>query len=215
MAGHVHQPSEPFNNLEELAQHYHSNRIVVGMPGADLAVELLEMRFSGYSIQEAAATFAKISNREGLSGLGPSRLLYSKEFEPRTRDMFFQSLGNILIASIAIVILSPVMLLIAILVWLTLHGSVLERRVRVGKGGTLFTLYRFRMTKAAPGSMPSDTFIGRLLSRTGLYALPQFFNVLAAARCRSPDPGRKERSSSVKLPAIFLFIRTGSRFGLE
>jgi lipopolysaccharide/colanic/teichoic acid biosynthesis glycosyltransferase len=193
VAGHVRQLSAPLTNLEELASHVHSNRIVVGMPGAHLAEELLELRFSGYSIQEAAATFAKISNREGLSGLGPTRLLYAKEFEPSARDMFFQAIGNILISAIAIIVLFPLMLLIAMLVWLYLHRSVLERQIRIGKGGALFTLYRFRVAKAATGSMPGDTFIGRFLSRTGLYALPQFFNVLRGdVSIVGPRPQRAE-----------------------
>jgi len=65
VAGHIRQPSAPAGNLEGLIRHFQSNRIVVGMPGAHLAGELLELRFLGYSIQEAAATFAKISNRRG------------------------------------------------------------------------------------------------------------------------------------------------------
>ncbi len=182
VAGHIREPEvgvpAPLRNLENVLRDFQSNRIVVGMPGAQLAGELLELRFLGYSIQEAAGTYAKISNREALSGMNPARLLFSKEFEPTARDLFFQALGNTLIAVFCIIVLSPLMLLIAVLVRLFLGGPVLERRVLSGRGGQPFTRYSFRLAKPAAGAAPGDTFLGRVLARTGLYALPQLFNVL-------------------------------------
>ena len=205
VAGHIHEPNPTpdgftvpgvaasLSNLEDLIRHFQSNRIVVGMPGAQLAGELLQLRFLGYSIQEAAGTYAKISTREGLSGLGPERLLYSKEFEPRARDLFFQAIGNTLIAAVAIIILSPLMLLIALLVWMCLHGPVLEHRIRIGKCGVPFRLYCFRIAKVATESAPGETLIGRFLSRTGLYALPQFCNVVRGEMSIvGPKPHRPE-----------------------
>ena len=179
VVGHIRElEAAPAGQLEELIRKFDSNRLVVGMPDAQLAGELLDLRFLGYSVQEAAVTYARITNREGLSGLSPARLLYSKEFEPGARDLFFQAISSTVIAAVGLIVLSPLILLIAILVWIRLHGPVLDRRLRVGKGGAPFTLYSFRVAKASPDAVPGETFVGRLLARTGLYALPQFFNVL-------------------------------------
>jgi len=159
--------------LEDSIQALHPHRVVVGFEdglSSHLAQELLELRFSGHAVEDAAGTYEKICNREGLSGLNAARLLYSKEFEPGARALFFQAIANCLIAAALLIVLSPLLLLIAALVRLSSRGGVIERQLRVGRNGP-FTLYRFQV--AAGG-----TRVGRILSRTGLYALPQFLHVL-------------------------------------
>jgi lipopolysaccharide/colanic/teichoic acid biosynthesis glycosyltransferase len=190
VVGHIREPDLAQGNLEETIQHFRSKRIVVAMPGAQLAGELLELRFLGYSIEEAAGTYAKISSREALSGLGPSRLMYSREFEPSARDLFFQAIANTLVAAICLIVFSPLILLIAILAFVFLPGPVLERHIRSGRGGVPFTLYCFQTPAGSPSGEP---FLRRILSRTGLYALPQFFNVLRGdLSIVGPRPQRPE-----------------------
>ena len=82
----------------------------------------------------------------------------------------------------------PVMAVIVCLIWLTSPGPVLFRQRRVGRGGRLFTIYKFRtMHKTANpyASSPDSDFkdtrvtsVGKLLRKTGLDELPQFVNVL-------------------------------------
>ena len=171
-------------SLEEQIREFHSSRIVVGAPDALLAGELLGLRFLGYSIQEASETYTKITNREGLSGLSPARLLYSKEFEPSARNLLFQSIRNTLLAFFCIVVLLPVMLLIAILVRLCLGAPVLERHVRSGRRGSRFTLYRFRVAKAPASSKP-DNFLGPDTCPHRVVCQFPSFSMSSAVRCRS------------------------------
>ena len=159
-------------SLADSIQALHPSRVVVGFGSglsSRLAHELLELRFSGHAIEDAAGTYEKICNREGLSGLNATRLLYSKEFEPGTRDLFFQAIVNCLLAAAVLTLLSPLLVLIAALLRLSREG-VIERQWRQGCNGP-FTLYRFRVAGGR-------TRLGRILSRTGLYALPQFIHVL-------------------------------------
>jgi len=178
----------PAGSMEAAIQALHPNRVVAGFEGglsSRLARELLELRFSGHTIEDAAGTYAKICNREGLSGLNAARLLYSKEFEPGTRALFFQTIGNCLIAAAVLTLLSPLLVLIAALVRLSSHEGVIERQLREGRNGP-FTLYSFRI--GAGG-----TRIGRILSRTGLYALPQLIHVLRGQMSIvGPRPERPE-----------------------
>jgi len=175
-------------SLERSIQALHPSRVVVGCEGGlspRLAHELLELRFAGHAIEDAAGTYERICSREGLSGLNATRLLYSKEFEPGTRALFFQAIGNSLVAAALLILMSPLLVLIAALVWVSSREGVIERQVREGCNGP-FTLYRFRVSAGG-------TRVGRILSRTGLYALPQFIHVLRGQMSIvGPRPERPE-----------------------
>jgi undecaprenyl phosphate N,N'-diacetylbacillosamine 1-phosphate transferase len=95
------------------------------------------------------------------------------------------------VSLVALVLLSPVLALIAIAIRLDSHGAVVFTHERLGRGGKPFTLYKFRtMVEDAPDlrngdgstfNSPDDarvTRVGRILRRTSLDELPQFFNVL-------------------------------------
>ncbi|MGO9228513.1 MAG: sugar transferase [Bryobacteraceae bacterium] len=174
-------------SLEDRIQAFRPNRLVVGFesgPSHRLAHELLELRFSGRAIEDVAETYARVCNREGLSGMNAARLLDSQEFEPGTRALFFHSIGDRLFAAMVLILLSPLLPLIAVLVRMSSGGEALERQLREGRDGP-FTLYRFRVV--------GGTRAGRILARTGLYAVPQFFHVLRGRMSIvGPRPERPE-----------------------
>lgn len=96
-------------------------------------------------------------------------------------------LMDLLMAGIAVVLLSPVLLLTAIAIAAEDGWPVLFRQVRVGRGGREFGMYKFRsMVKnaAAIGPYftaaddPRITRVGRFIRRTSIDELPQLFNVL-------------------------------------
>lgn len=92
---------------------------------------------------------------------------------------------DFLCAFIALIVLSPVMLVTAILVRMKLGSPVIFKQKRPGKDEDIFTLYKFRtMTdkKDAEGnSLPDDarlTTFGKKLRSTSLDELPELFNIL-------------------------------------
>ncbi|MDQ2931945.1 MAG: sugar transferase, partial [Gemmatimonadota bacterium] len=134
---------------------------------------------------------------------------------------------NVVLASVSLVVLSPVIVLVAIAVKLTSKGPVVYSQTRVGldrrrhvidalysnrkqdQGGMVFTIYKFRTMRAdaerhsgavwATRNDPRVTKLGRILRRSRLDELPQLWNVIKGdMNIVGPRPER---------PSIFAELR--------
>ena len=102
---------------------------------------------------------------------------------------FFKRFLDIVLSGMAIVVLSPLLLLLAVLVRLDSKGPVFFKQKRVGKGKTYFQILKFRSMYAdTPHDMPTHmlgnaqshiTRVGKVLRVTSLDELPQLFNIFA------------------------------------
>jgi lipopolysaccharide/colanic/teichoic acid biosynthesis glycosyltransferase len=148
-------------------------------------------------------------------------------FTPRSRSELVNRVVNVAIAAIALVLLSPVLLLVALAVRLTSPGPVLYTQTRVGidrrgrrtiamydrragdSGGKVFTIYKFRSMRAdaesgsgAVWAAQNDarvTPIGKALRASRLDELPQLWNVIKGdMNIVGPRPER---------PSIFARLR--------
>jgi sugar transferase EpsL len=88
------------------------------------------------------------------------------------------------LAATALVLLSPVLALVALVVRIAMGAPVLFRQQRPGRHGVPFTILKFRTMRQDGGadgpsadSARLDT-VGRFLRRSSLDELPQLFNVL-------------------------------------
>lgn len=128
---------------------------------------------------------------------------------PRTGRLVKRAL-DIFVSALALLITSPIMLLITIVVRLESPGPAIFRQIRVGPRGRPFTIYKFRSMRQgaeeeqaqlrdrneASGPLfkikddPRLTRLGRFLRRASLDELPQFFNVLRGEMSLvGPRPG--------------------------
>ncbi len=95
---------------------------------------------------------------------------------------------DFLLSLIALVVLSPLLLVLAVIIRTTSPGPVFFRQKRVGQGKTHFMIYKFRtMRTDAPKDQPTHllkdpnayiTPVGRFLRRSSLDELPQMINIL-------------------------------------
>nr|WP_303776158.1 sugar transferase [Bacteroides intestinalis] len=100
--------------------------------------------------------------------------------------MFFKSFFDRGAAFFGLVVLSPILLIVAILIRVNMSGGpVIFKQRRVGQYGRLFTMYKFRsMTVSHSGSSISVkgerriTPLGAVLRRYKLDELPELWNVL-------------------------------------
>lgn len=98
---------------------------------------------------------------------------------------FFKRLIDFILSLIALIILSPILLIVALLVRTKLGSPVIFKQERPGLNEKIFTLYKFRtMTddKDEHGNLLPDeirlTKFGKLLRSTSLDELPELFNIL-------------------------------------
>ena len=98
---------------------------------------------------------------------------------------YFKRVMDFVLSLMAIIVLSPVLLVVAVLVRIKLGSPVLFKQERPGKDEKIFKLYKFRtMTseKDENGKLLPDevrlTKFGKMLRSTSLDELPELFNIL-------------------------------------
>jgi len=115
----------------------------------------------------------------------PGRILVDAVF-------VMKRLFDVLASSMALLSLSPILLVIALAIKLESRGPVFFRQTRVGENRRPFTMYKFRKFPTSydghgPGVTLTDDYrltrIGRILERLKLDELPQFLNVLKGDMC--------------------------------
>lgn len=102
---------------------------------------------------------------------------------------FFKRAFDIIFSALLIIILSPLMLAIAVAVRIETPGAAIFKQQRLGKGGKVFTILKFRsmcLNAEATGTGvysgegdPRVTKTGRFIRATSLDELPQLFNIFA------------------------------------
>ncbi len=120
---------------------------------------------------------------------------------------------DLTLSFLAVILLSPLLILIALLIKITSTGPVLYKQVRVGLDGKEFIIFKFRSmrkdaeSRGEPVWATQDddrvTRVGSILRRTNLDELPQLFNVLTntmslvGPRPERPHFVKKFRQSTV------------------
>ena len=101
---------------------------------------------------------------------------------------YIKRIFDLLLALIAIILLSPVLLIVSILIKCDSKGPVIFKQQRLGVGGVPFEMYKFRsmvVDAESQGSRqysykndPRVTKVGKIIRATSIDELPQLINIL-------------------------------------
>ena len=143
-----------------------------------------ETTFRSMSLEAAAPVAAA----HGAPSVTAARPVRQSVLTPEVQDPWLVGVVQATIALTALLLLSPIMLLVAILVRATSPGPILYRGARLGQGMRPFSIFKFRTLRVGSEGeigarllQPRDSFytpIGRFLKRTKLDEIPQLWNVV-------------------------------------
>jgi len=193
-------------SIADIARKLRASEVVVAIDdrrnGSFPTKELMDCRMRGVQVIDANSFIERETGKVDLDNLYPSWLIFSPGFKAgHVRDAV-KRLVDIVLSLVLLVFFAPVLALTAIAIKLDSRGPVFYRQVRVGKGGKLFKLMKFRSmrTDAEAGgavwARQNDdrvTRVGRFIRKTRIDETPQALNVLAGDMSFvGPRPERPE-----------------------
>jgi sugar transferase (PEP-CTERM system associated) len=215
-------------HLMDVVHRQKVHRVIVAMPdrrGTIPMQELLELRMQGIKIEEATSWLEKMSGKIEVENLYPSWLIFGDGFR---RSAIFIAMRRILstfISLIGLMLTLPLLPLIMLAVRLDSEGPVFYTQTRVGKGGKLFKVVKFRTMRqdaeAANGAQwagdndPRVTRVGKILRTTRLDEIPQMWCVLKGDMAFvGPRPERPEFIALLSKEIPFYGVRHMVRPGV-
>src|SRR5579864_5874795 len=176
-------------DVEQIVRTEHVNRVVLSFAerrGNMPLQKLLRVKFAGVQVEDAHALYEKLTGRIMLEMLSPSWLILSDGFHRGTIHLIIKRVSDVLLSLIALILFSPVLLLVSVAIYLESGGPILFRQERIGLKDRPFEILKFRSMRPDPAkgqvwASETDrriTRVGRLIRKYRFDELPQFFNVL-------------------------------------
>lgn len=203
------------------------HRIIVAMESrrGELPVqELLTLRFQGIAVEEDGALRERLYGKIQLDGLRPSNFLYSEGFRIRASQQFTRQVVSICASAFGLLCFLPFFPFVALAVKVSSKGPLFFRQKRVGMGGRIFEVIKFRTmftdaeasgAKWATKNDPRVTKVGMFLRKTRIDEVPQLWNVLRGDMgFVGPRPERPEFVNWLTEELPFYYLRTLIRPGL-
>jgi exopolysaccharide biosynthesis polyprenyl glycosylphosphotransferase len=209
----------PISELDSILRAHFIDEILITLPGArDLIRDVvIHARQAGIHVRVVPELYDGLALGAPMESMGdfPTMTLHYRTI-PALQLMIKRSV-DATISAVAMFMLSPLFLLIAILVKLDSKGPVFYNSVRVGKKGKTFVCHKFRTMVADAerrkesllhlnerreilfkiSNDPRVTGLGRFLRKWSLDELPQLWNVLKGDMSlvgpRPPVPGEFEQ----------------------
>jgi sugar transferase (PEP-CTERM system associated) len=149
---------------------------------------MLQCAQRGIAVTDLSTFFEREAGMVRHGHLDPSWLVFSGGFDHSLPRRVSKRAFDLLAASALLLVAWPVMLAVALAIWLESGSPVLYWQTRVGENGRPFNLVKFRSMRLdaekdgqarwASKDDNRSTRLGRFLRKARLDELPQLFNVL-------------------------------------
>ncbi len=189
--------------------------------------ELMSCKLAGINVLRLDTFYEREMGRVMLEGLLPSWFVFTNQFQRSVTHRFSRRALDLLAAALILSLAWPIMLLVALAIWLESggRGGVLYRQKRVGEGDGVFTLNKFRSMRtdaesdgvARWASSDDDrvTRVGRIIRKLRLDELPQLYNVFRGDMSMiGPRPERPEIVEQLKARIPYYGLRHSVAPGL-
>lgn len=177
------------SDVEKIVQKEKIDRVILSLMerrGGTPVRQLLNLKFAGVGVEDAHGVYEKLSGRIFLKRLSPSWLILSDGFRKSPFQSAMKRSFDLVISSILLILTMPVMVLVALAIWLETGSPILFRQNRTGMHGKEFEILKFRsMRQDAEKHGPQwaatnddrITRVDRFIRNSRLDELPQLINV--------------------------------------
>jgi exopolysaccharide biosynthesis polyprenyl glycosylphosphotransferase len=214
-----HEIAASPTSIEDMTAEARANIVVVPRHlkhESKFARALYSLFGKGILIVDLANFYERIMRKVPLADLEETWFLENIEGTARFYDPLKRA-GEFLFALALGIVLSPLLVLIALIVKMTSPGPAIYRQVRVGRNSKNFTLYKFRTMRndaernGAQWAVKNDaraTAFGKFLRATHLDELPQLMNVIHGdISFVGPRPERPEIVAKIKEQVPYYEVR--------
>jgi Undecaprenyl-phosphate glucose phosphotransferase len=177
-------------DLERVLAQGPVDQVILALPSEDtpLLKDLMErLALQTVDVKVVPDLFQYVTLYGGLEEFGGLPLIGLQGGPLEGWNLVAKRVFDMLLSLVALALLSPVLLAVALAVRLTSRGPVLFRQERMGMDGRTFSIFKFRTMRTdaevagatmARAGDPRRTPVGAFLRASSLDELPQLFNVL-------------------------------------
>jgi sugar transferase (PEP-CTERM system associated) len=150
--------------------------------------ELLDCKLSGVQVFDLSTFYERVERQVKISSLRAGWLIYGDGFRQGIDRMIAKRCFDLFFSLLLLLLSLPIMLVTALLIMLEDRGPVFYRQERVGLGGEVFKVIKFRSMRIdaekdgkprwASSNDDRVTRVGRVIRTLRIDELPQLFNVL-------------------------------------
>lgn len=179
-------------SLLEVARNHRVSQIVVAVGerrgGGVPLDQLLDCKLAGIKVLDLSSYFEQILGQVRLDSLRASWLIFGEGFRQGIVRTLVKRAFDVLASSVLILLAAPVMAVATLLILIESGFPILYRQDRVGQGGRVFQVIKFRSMRIdaerdgqprwATSNDDRVTRVGRVIRKLRIDELPQLFNVL-------------------------------------